>query len=114
MPDPIPDSQRYHEFILAQARALRAADDPPATKDAWLKRRAALRASMFAAMGPFPELPCALEPKILGTIDRGGYRIEKVIFQTRPDVWVTANAYVPKAGKKNPAVLVVHGHWAGA
>src|SRR5581483_334630 len=44
-----------------------------------------------------------------------GYRIEKVIFQSRPDVWVTASAYVPTEAKgKVPAVLVVHGHWAGA
>ena len=48
-------------------------------------------------------------------LKRDGYRIEKLIFQSRPDVWVTANAYVPeKASGKVPAVLVVHGHWAGA
>src|SRR5207245_300928 len=41
--------------------------------------------------------------------------VEKLVFQSRPDVWVTANAYVPEPGAgKLPAVLVVHGHWAGA
>src|SRR5262249_17413180 len=58
--------------------------------------------------------PCPLEPKVVGTLDRPKYRIEKLIFQSRTDVWVTANVYVPKAGKKFPAVLAVHGHWAGA
>ena len=29
-------------------------------------------------------------------------------------VWVTANLYMPAKAKKNPTVLVVHGHWAGA
>src|SRR5262245_48040441 len=114
MPDTIPDGQRYDEFIQAQARALRANDEPPANKDAWQKRRTALRSAMFAAMGPFPEKPCDLDPKILGTLNRGKYRIEKLVFQSRTDVWVTANAYVPTGPKKSPAVLVVHGHWAGA
>lgn len=114
MPDPIPDGQRYDDFIQAQAHALRANDEPPINKDAWQKRRSALRAAMFAAMGPVPEKPCDLDAKVLGTLDRGRYRIEKLVFQSRPDVWVTANAYVPAGPKKSPAVLVVHGHWAGA
>ena len=44
-----------------------------------------------------------------------GYRIEKLLFQSRPDVWVTANAYVPERRiGKAAAVLAVHGHWPGA
>jgi dienelactone hydrolase len=51
----------------------------------------------------------------VGVLKRQGYRIEKLIFQSRPDVWVTASAYVPEPlTGKAPAVLVVHGHWAGA
>ena len=59
--------------------------------------------------------PASWRRRSLGTLKRAGYRIEKVIFQSRPDVWVTANLYVPDPAKgKVPAVLVVHGHWAGA
>src|SRR5262249_5602670 len=78
----------------------------------WDQRRPKLREAMLAAMGPMPERPCALEPQFQGFLKRDGYRIEKLIFQSRPDVWVTANAYVPEPSKtKLPAVLVVHGHW---
>src|SRR5436305_14897079 len=94
MPDPIPDGQRYNELILAQARALRANDEPPANKEAWQRRRIALRAAMFAAMGPFPEKPCDLDPQVLGAPDRGKYRTEKLVCPSRTDVWVTANVYV--------------------
>src|SRR5262249_11701529 len=81
----------------------------------WDQRRPKLREAMLAAMGPMPERPCALEPQFQGFLKRDGYRIEKLIFQSRPDVWVTANAYVPEPSKtKLPAVLVVHGHWAMA
>src|SRR5207302_3284392 len=76
---------------------------------------ARLRAAMFEAMGPFPDKSCPLEPKVVGVLKRAGYRIEKVVFQSRPDVWVTANAYVPEPVRgKLPAVLVVHGHWPWA
>jgi sugar lactone lactonase YvrE/dienelactone hydrolase len=47
---------------------------------------------------------------------RTGYTIEKITFQTRPGVRMTANLYVPDAAKKKPAaaILMVHGHWKGA
>jgi dienelactone hydrolase len=116
--DPVlakPDPQVFDNFIRAQALAMHAKDSPPATRGAWEQRRLILRQAMFAAMGPFPEKPCSLEPKILGVLKRDGYRIEKLIFQSRPDVWVTASAYVPEASQgKRPAVLVVHGHWPWA
>src|SRR6266404_9340088 len=114
MPDAIPDNKRYDEFIQAQAKALRAEDAAPASRPEWQRRRTALRDAMFAAMGPFPPAPWDLEPKVLGVLDRKDYRIEKVVFQSRPDIWVTANVYAPKAKGKYPSVLVVHGHWPWA
>src|SRR5579864_3528363 len=77
-----------------------------------MRRREALRAAMFAAMGPFPKEPCPLEPKILGVLKRETYEIERLFFQSRPNAWVTANLYRPTnvAGQR-PAVLCVHGHW---
>src|SRR6516162_1871280 len=112
---PKPDSQVFNQFIRSQAAALRAKDTPPTTRKEWENRRMQLRQAMFAAMGPFPDKPCELEPKVVGVLQRQGYRIEKLIFQSRPDVWVTANAYVPENVKgRVPAVLVVHGHWPWA
>src|SRR5713226_5286931 len=109
------DPQAFDRFVQAQASALRAKDFPPASRREWDQRRAKLRQSMLEAMGPFPEKPCDLSPQFQGFLERDGYRIERLIFQSRPDVWVTANAYVPNERKnKLPAVLVVHGHWAMA
>ena len=36
---------------------------------------------------------------MLGTLKRDGYTVEKLIFQTMPGVWMTANAYVPEASE---------------
>ena len=111
--DPLP-GREYLEFIKKAAAELRAKDAPPATREEWATRRAELRKNLLAAWGGFPETPCPLDPKNHGELKRDGYRVEKVSFQTRPGVWMTANAYVPDAKGKRPAILQVHGHWRGA
>src|SRR5262249_7273813 len=110
------EENAFEEFIRAQARKLRDGDSPPKSREEWEKRRRSLREQIHSAIGPAPDKPCDLEPRIRGTLEREGYKIEKLIFQSRPDVWVTASAYVPALadGAKAPAVLVVHGHWAWA
>src|SRR5579883_818426 len=111
----VPPEKVFAEFILARGRELRAADRPPADARLWDTRRKALREAMFRAMGPFPPEPEPLEVREVGVLRRSGYRIEKLVIRTRPGVWATASAYVPEQGSgRVPAVLAVHGHWAGA
>ena len=104
----------YLDFIKTRAAEWRAGDAPPASLAAWDEQRAALREALLSAWGGFPESPCPLEPRILDTLPRDGYRVEKLIFQTLPGLWMTANAYVPDRPGPLPAVLSVHGHWPGA
>lgn len=115
--DPVPNNGHvFLEFIKAQAAMLRANDQPPANIAEWQQRRTKLRENLLKAWGGFPETPCELAPRKFGELQRDGYRVEKLIFQTRPGVWMTANAYVPDKAQseKVPAVLCVHGHWSGA
>src|SRR5438046_3188706 len=108
MPDPVlpqPQPQAFNALMRARAQTLRAKDQPPATLAAWQTRRTELRQAMLLALGPVPEKPCPLEPRVIGTLKRPGYRIEKLVFQSRPDVWVTGSLYVPDPVKdKLPAV----------
>jgi len=55
--------------------------------------------------GPFPE-KTALNARVTGTVERDAYKIDKVIFESRPQFLVTANLYVP-TGKKFPLPGVV-------
>jgi dienelactone hydrolase len=112
MPEPIADTLAYNEFIASYGKQLREGDAALTSPADWMRRREGLRNAMFTAMGSFPKQPCPLEPKILGTIKRADYEIEKLVFQSQPNVWVTANLYRPTnvAGQR-PAVLCVHGHW---
>ncbi|HEY1379723.1 MAG TPA: acetylxylan esterase, partial [Gemmataceae bacterium] len=109
------DATTFDTFTRKTAATLRTNDHPPATRADWDARRTTVRAAVRAAIGPVPAEPCPLNPQLLGTLDRTGYRVEKLAFQSRPDVWVTANVYVPAGGTgKRPAVLAVHGHHAWA
>lgn len=112
---PKPEPQALDNLLRKQAVELRANDEYPRTQAAWERRKETLRQALHKAMRPFPESPCQLEPQMKGVLKRDGYRIEKLLLQSRPDVWITASAYVPEgiAGKR-PAVLVVHGHWPWA
>ncbi|WP_337173695.1 acetylxylan esterase [Paludisphaera sp.] len=56
-----------------------------------------------------------LEPEILGVVERDDYLIERLTFQSRPGVRVTANLYRPRRVDAPAAgVLCVHGHWSWA
>jgi dienelactone hydrolase len=118
MPDtvlPQLQPQAFNQLMRAQARALHAKDQPRASRRAWLERRAVLLQKIHAAMGPFPLKPCPLFPRILRVLRRTGYRTELLLFESRPDVWVTASLYVPEPERgRRPAVLAVHGHWPWA
>jgi dienelactone hydrolase len=57
----------------------------------------------------FPRGPLNL--RRMETLDRGNYRIEKVIYESVPDYFVTALLFVPQTGKPPyPAVLNPIGH----
>ncbi len=58
--------------------------------------------------GPFERSP--LNPRVTGIVERPGYRIEKLTFESRPRLYVTANLYVPAAARRHPAILAPLGH----
>ena len=107
-------AKTFQSFIQKQYSELRKDDRPAASLEEWKRQRVTLRENLLKAWGGFPETPCDLEPRILGGFQRDGYRVEKLVFQTRPGVWMTANVYVPDQPGKHSAILHVHGHWAGA
>ncbi|MBM4067585.1 MAG: acetylxylan esterase [Planctomycetes bacterium] len=112
---PKPEPNAFANLMRAEARVLRAKDQPPRTRQEWDQRRAALRTAMFEAMGTFPDKSHPLQARVTGVLRRDGYRIEKVVLQTRPGVYMTSSLYLPEPTRgPYPAVLVVHGHWPGA
>ncbi|NJD03670.1 MAG: hypothetical protein FIA99_13995 [Ruminiclostridium sp.] len=74
-------------------------------------RRKYISEKLIEAIGGLPLNAASLNPKITGTIECDGFRIEKVIYESRPKTYVTANLYIPNdvAGPRG-AVLFLCGH----
>lgn len=51
-----------------------------------------------------------LNPQIVGTLSGDGYRVEKILFESRPQFHVTANLYLPTTPGPWPGVIVPCGH----
>ncbi|MFP4056230.1 MAG: alpha/beta hydrolase family protein [Candidatus Brocadiia bacterium] len=83
------------------------------SRAAWERRAAWLRDHVRTACGLLPQPPrIPLEPRVFGKLERDGYSIEKVAFQSHPGFYVCGNLYRP-LGKQGPfpAVACPHGHW---
>lgn len=62
--------------------------------------------------GALPERT-PLNPRTTGALERDRYRVEKLIYESRPGLFVTANLYLPKGGTPPfPGVLFQMGHSA--
>lgn len=108
------ETNQYLEFVRAQAAALRHDEAEPGRSWGGTRHAARMRKELLDAMGGWPKTTAPLDPRMLGGFERDLYRVEKLIFQTFPGVWMTANAYVPNRPGRLPALLMVHGHWRGA
>ncbi|OJW24631.1 MAG: hypothetical protein BGO49_06200 [Planctomycetales bacterium 71-10] len=107
------ESDPKAEYGEALRRSFRT---PAAGPGGWDERLRAvaegLRASFGLALTPGP---AELEPEVLGALERDDILIERLTFQSRPGVRVTANLYRPRRlDAPAPGVLCVHGHWKWA
>lgn len=89
---------------------------PPATREAWEARAAAVRQQIQVALGLWP-MPTRtpLNAVIHGRVDQGEYTVDRVYFESLPGFFVTGNLYRPAGvSGKVPVVLFAHGHWKDA
>ena len=66
--------------------------------------------TLLEVLGGLPNYNGPLNPRITGRIQAESYTIEKVIFESLPGFFVTANLYLPKQPGRYPAVLLQSGH----
>jgi len=82
------------------------------TPEAVAAYQARLRAKFLEAIGGLPERT-PLNPRVTGTLSRDGYRVEKVVFESRPKFFVTAALFLPDGSRHTspyPGVLIPCGH----
>lgn len=102
------------DYYVAKLREMRA---ERAVRLAGLRTRAdalayqdRVREAIRAAFAPLPA-KTPLNARVTGIVERLTYRIEKVLFESRPGCLVTANLYVPNdLAAPAPGVLAPCGH----
>lgn len=102
------------EWLVGQVRSLNHRNDAAyaalvsqASAQEYVK---SVRQRIAECFGPLPE-KTPLNARVTNKIERDGYRIENIIFESRPGFLVTGNLYVPTGRDgRMPGVLGVCGH----
>lgn len=105
----------YQLYARLQKSAFTALDDRTTkletlkTSEQIREYQNSLRAQMTDHLGGFPKRT-PLNARTVRTLEADGYRIENVLYESRPHHTVAANLYVPSGSGPFPAVLVSSGH----
>ena len=110
LPDYSRDLERYLVGLSNEARERRKrVINAISTRQEVLDRQKMVVAELWKMLGG-PLDRTALNARVTGIVERPGYRIEKVTFESRPRLHVTANLYVPAGTGRRPAILSPLGH----
>jgi hypothetical protein len=126
-PSPWRDLERYNfgyaypgtqlkDYIYERSRRYFAAGDAArdalTTPAAVKKRQEEIRKNVLAGIGGLPPSDTPLNARITGTVEGAGFRVEKIIFESRPRHYVTANLYLPtkRSSGRSGAILFLSGH----
>lgn len=102
------------DYVSAQAehsyRLRNAAIAKLATEAAIRERQRWVTRTFWMLNGGMPERT-PLNARTVGSFEREGYRVEKVVYESQPNFFISANLYIPtKPRPPFPGVLVQMGH----
>ena len=104
----------YLSTLAKDVTAKRSAALEQLTSTAAIRARQAHVHELLWKLIGGPEKRTSLNPHTTGELKRGAYRVEKIIYESQPDLFVSANLYVPEGPGPFPAVLFQSGHyWEG-
>jgi dienelactone hydrolase len=86
-------------------RAISALTTPAAikTRQKWVTE------TFWKLVGGMPERT-PLNARIVGSFERPGYRVERVVYESEPNFHISGNLYIPKGTPPFPGVLFQMGH----
>jgi dienelactone hydrolase len=99
--------RRIQEANDRSREAWREIDD----REEWERFRDPRLEALRRSLGSFPDPPEKLVVRVTGEMAGDGFRIENVVLESRPGVWVTANLYLPEPPvERPPGILICHSH----
>lgn len=76
----------------------------------WKQRQQWARKTLLHSLGPFPERS-PLNARTLRVVQKSGYRVEHLVFESQPGFFVTSSLFIPdKLTKKAPGIVYCSGH----
>lgn len=82
------------------------------TQEDWMKRQKKVKDILMKIVGPFPD-KTPLNARVTGVVKKDGFRIEKIVYESMPNLYVTACLFIPdgiKNKEKKPVIIQVSGH----
>jgi dienelactone hydrolase len=81
------------------------------SKEAWDASVAVRIANLKKSLGTFPPIPDSVPVHVTRTLTGEGFKIDNLVYESRPGLWVTANLYRPDPLPKSaPALLIAPAH----
>ena len=83
------------------------------TLEEWKRRRPEIKKQFLDMLGLEPLPPrTPLRSRVTGGFERDGYRVENIVFESQPRLYVTGNLYLPtgEAAGAVPVIVYVSGH----
>ena len=74
------------------------------------RRKQTVRGKLLELLGGLPDYKGPLNARVTGRLQNDSYTIEKLIYESLPGFYVTANLYRPNQPGRYPAVLLQAGH----
>lgn len=102
-------SSQVYELLDARERGISSIG----TLAEWQGRQAELARVLPGIAGPFPARN-PLNARVMNTARKDGYSVENLVYESRPNFFVTASMFIPDGlrRRKAPAVIFCHGHGA--
>lgn len=92
-------------------QADRRAWDEVKTRADWEAFRDRRLQALRSSLGDFPTVPRDLKARVTRSLEGDGFRVENLVFESRPGLVVTANLYRPaKLGVSMPGIIICHSH----
>jgi len=97
-------------LAFEQLQERKTAIEKLSSKSDYLERQEKVKQKLQRLIGAFPQ-KTPLNSRVTGVITKNDYRVEKVIYESMPDYYVTAALFIPgKLKGKAPAIIYASGH----
>ncbi len=113
MPNILPEN---HDDLISSRTKLEAAmkyavHSLPGDLTEWETYRTRLKDEVIKKTGFKIDHQLPLNMKVSGSTQMKGYTVKNIIFQVQPDIYATANLFVPEGNGPFPGVIVMAGHY---